>query len=319
MLGHKLPSFYSRRLLLPFPKEDTRKMHLTSKMTSPPVLPGRVVDASDGRHVQICNVDVSPAELLARCRWEGDPARLPRGFASLPRQVTVSELASVDTAPSPTWIPLGIGGSDATAVGIDLFSGAHVLLISGPPGSGRTTAVAAVAHSFRRVGIGVLAVAPANSPLPRMLPDDAGIRVVTGVTVKDSDLREAAAAFGDNRYAIVIDDVNQMTIAVEQDGYMDVPSLLDDSAQFTARGRTALVLATDATPVLNGHMGPQSRLVMGTVNGGGAYVLLTPADRPTALVHNMTFEPDQFFTAPPGRGYLNAGRGPTLLQLATPG
>jgi S-DNA-T family DNA segregation ATPase FtsK/SpoIIIE len=319
MLGHKLPSFYSRRLLLPFPKEETRKMHLTSKMTSPPVLPGRVVDASTGRHAQICDADVSPADLVARCRRDGDPARYARGFASLPSRITVGELVPVDTAPSPTWIPLGVGGPDAGTVGIDFFGGDHVLLVSGPPGSGRTTAAAAIVHSLRRVGVGVLAVAPPSSPLPRLLPDDAGIRVVTGASIKDSDLREAAAAFGENRYAIVVDDINQMIIAVEQEGYMDMPSLLDESAQFTARGRTALVFTTDATPALNGNTSPQSRIVTGTVIGGGAFMLLTPADRHIAMAHSVSFEPDQFFTTPPGRGYLKTGRGPVLLQLATPG
>ncbi|MGK5629282.1 FtsK/SpoIIIE domain-containing protein, partial [Streptomyces sp. URMC 123] len=55
MLNHKLPTFYTRRLLLPFPKEDTRRAHLTSRMTSPPPLPGRAIDAATGRHIQICH------------------------------------------------------------------------------------------------------------------------------------------------------------------------------------------------------------------------------------------------------------------------
>ena len=319
MLIHKLPTFYSRRLLLPFPKEDTRRAQLTSKMASPPVLPGRAIDASTGRHIQICDVDVSPAELVARCRRDGDPTRLPRRFPSLPQRITVDELTSADTAHSPTWIPLGVGGPDAATVGIDLFVGAHVLLVSGPSGSGRTTAAAAVVRGLRRVGIGVLALAPPSSPLPHLLPDDAGVRLVTGVSIKDADLREVAALFGDNPYAVVVDDVSQINVVAEQESFMDVPTLLDESAQLLSRGRVALVITADATPMLNGLLGAASRLVNAAVNGGGAYILLTPGDRSTAVVHRLSLEPDQFFTAPPGRGYFAFGQAPMLMQLAMPG
>jgi len=318
MLTHKLPTFYSRRLLLPFPKEDTRRAHLGAKMASPPVLPGRAIDASTGRHIQICDVDLPPAELIARCHDDVDPALLPRRFPSLPEQVPLDQLVLPDAALSRTWIPLGVGGPDATTLGIDLFAGANVLLVSGPPGSGRTSAAAAVAHGLRRVGIGVLALAPPSSPLPHLLPADAGVRVVTGVSVKDAELREAAADFGDNPYAVVVDDVAQLNVIAEQEGFMDVPTLLDESAQPLSRGRVALVVTADATPMLNGLLGAASRLVNAAVNGGGAYILLTPSDRPTAVAHRLTLEPDQFFTAPPGRGYLSGGHAPVLMQLATP-
>jgi S-DNA-T family DNA segregation ATPase FtsK/SpoIIIE len=256
---------------------------------------------------------------VARSRRDVDPALLPQRFPSLPLQVTVDQVMSADAAPSRTWVPLGVGGADATAVGIDLFAGAHVLLVSGPSGSGRTTAAATMAHALRRVGIGVLAIAPPSSPLPQLLPDDAGVRLMTGVSLKDADLRETAAAFGDNPYAIVVDDVSQVNVMAEQDGFLESPTLLDESAQFSSRGRVAIVVTADATPMLNGMLGAQSRLVNAAVNGGGAYILLTPADRPTALAHNLSLEADQLFTAPPGRGYLAAGRAPMLLQLAMPG
>jgi S-DNA-T family DNA segregation ATPase FtsK/SpoIIIE len=321
MISYKLPTFYSRRLLLPFPKEETRRAHLTSKMASPPPLPGRAVDASTGRHIQICDTALPAADLVARCRRSGDadPALLPRAFPSMPELVTVDQLPPPPVAPSRTWIPLGVGGPDVSTVGIDLFAGAHVLLVSGPSGSGRTTAAAMVANCLRRVGIGVLAVAPPSSPLPRLLPDDAGVRVISGVSIKDVDLRETAAAFGDNPYALVIDDVSQINLVAEQEGFMEAPTLLDECAQLSSRGRAALVLTADATPMLNGLPTPQSRLVNSAVGGGGAYILLTPADRPTAIAHRISLEADQYLTGPPGRGYLSFGQAPMLVQLATLG
>src|SRR6185436_461774 len=110
-----------------------------------------------------------------------------------------------------------------------------------------------------------------------------------------------------------------INLVAEQEGFMEAPTLLDECAQLSARGRAALVLTADATPMLNGLPTPQSRLVNSAVGGGGAYILLTPADRPTAIAHRISLEADQYFTAPPGRGYLSFGQAPMLVQLATSG
>jgi S-DNA-T family DNA segregation ATPase FtsK/SpoIIIE len=53
MLNSRLPQLYSQRLLLPFPKEETRRQHLTSAMISPPVLRGRAIQAGTGHHVLV--------------------------------------------------------------------------------------------------------------------------------------------------------------------------------------------------------------------------------------------------------------------------
>ncbi|MGW8702743.1 FtsK/SpoIIIE domain-containing protein [Streptomyces eurythermus] len=316
MLNHKLPTYYSRRLLLPFPKEETRRAHLTSRMTSPPALPGRAIDAATGRHVQICLPGPLPADLPSRFS-DTDPDRLPRTFPSLPTHITLDELRLPEPPPTPTWIPIGIGGPDHSTIGVDLIEGAHLLLLSGPPGSGRTTALAALAHSLSRAGIGVLALAPPRSPLPALLPDDPGVRLLTGISHKDTDLREAAAAFGDSPYALLLDDADHLTVLPTQQGFTDAPTLLDDIARLSARGRHALALSADATPVLTGFPSPLARL-MNTIVATGNRILLTPDARPVAVAHSVTLEPDQYFTTPAGRGYLATSRSPILLQLATP-
>jgi S-DNA-T family DNA segregation ATPase FtsK/SpoIIIE len=316
MLNHKLPTYYTRRLLLPFPKEDTRRAHLASRMTSPPVLPGRAIDAATGRHLHICRPP-SPADLPDRSD-DIEPGRLPRQFPALPTRITLAELPEPAGPPSPTWIPLGIGGPDHTTIGVDLISGPHLLLLSGPSGSGRSTAAAALARSLRRAGIGVLAIAPPRSPLPHLLPGDPGVRLMTGVSHKDSDLRDAAAAFGDNPYTVVLDDADNITVLPTQQGFTDSPTLLDEIARPSARGRHALVLTADAGPVLNGFPSPLARLI-NTIVATGHRILLTPAGRPTAVAHSFALESDQYFTRPPGRGYLAAGHAPIMLQLAMGG
>lgn len=284
--------------------------------------PARPARARDRRSYGTPRADLparsAPADLTSRFTGV-DPTRLPRRFPALPTRITLGELCLPEPPPSPTWIPLGLGGPDHGTVGIDLIEGAHLLLLSGPPGSGRTTATAALAHSLRRAGIGVLALAPPRSPLPALLPDDPGVRVLTGVSHKDADLREAAEAFGDGPFALLLDDADHITVLPTQQGFADASTLLDEIARLSARGRRALVLSADATPVPTGFPGPPARLI-NTVVATGHRLLLAPAGRTTAAAHGITLEPDQYFTAPPGRGYLTAGgRTPVLVQLALPG
>ncbi|MCG5436394.1 FtsK/SpoIIIE domain-containing protein [Micromonospora foliorum] len=321
MLTHRLPTLYNRRLLLPFPKEETRRMQLQTGMASPPVLPGRAIDAGSGRHVQVC-LPARPASDLAAEAHDSPPHRLPRRFPSLPTRVDLAALGSGPTVTADsnqsTWVPLGIGGPDATTIGIDLFeAGPHLLLISGAGGTGRTTAAATVVCALRRRGIGVLAVAPLQSPLPTLLPDDTGLRVLTGVTIKDTDLREAVAAFGDEPYAVVVDDVDRITVLPTEQGFASSPTLLDDIIHPGARGQRALVVTADATPLLTGFPSPLTRLV-NAIMMAGARLVLAPNGRPAAVAHNITLESDQFLTGPPGRGYLSAGRTPVLVQVAAP-
>ncbi|MEV0704672.1 FtsK/SpoIIIE domain-containing protein [Saccharopolyspora sp. NPDC050389] len=313
MLDHKLPALYSRRLLLPFPKEETRRMHLPAAMTSPPSLPGRAVDAATGLHVQIC-LPVRGNEIR-----DLDPVRAPKQFPPIPARVPLSGLTLPDPLPSSTWIPLGVGGADNATIGLDLFHGRHhLLLVSGPAESGKTTAAAAVAESLRRAGIGVLAVSPPRSPLARTLPDDPGIRVLTDVTIADTRLREEAETFGDEPYAVVLDDADHVTILPTQQGFADSPTLLDDISHPGARGRRALVLTVDATPVLGGFPSPLARLI-NAIMSAGARIVLTPAGRTVSVAHNLALEADQYLSGPPGRGYLATGREPVALHFASPG
>ncbi|MFD0788244.1 hypothetical protein ACFQZ8_30395, partial [Micromonospora azadirachtae] len=176
---------------------------------------------------------------------------------------------------------------------------------------------AVVAHGLRRLDVGVLVVAPPRSPLPLLLPEDPGVRVLTGTAVKDSELREVATSFGDGRYVVIVDDVDQLAVLATEQGFSSTPTLLEEVAQPTARGGRALVLTADARPVLTGFPGPSARLI-NTALTTGHRLLLTPEDRATALAHNVPLDPDQYFTDPPGRGYLVTGRTPTLLQVAVP-
>ncbi|WP_336212103.1 FtsK/SpoIIIE domain-containing protein [Nonomuraea sp. LPB2021202275-12-8] len=302
MLRGKTPDLFSQRLFLPFPREETRRSHLTSGMVSPPILPGRAIEAATGLHVQVClpppdppSVRVPPATPLAR------------PFPPLP--VTIAQ-DLMDRTPG---LPIGVGGPDVSTVALDLWdAGPHLMLVSGPPGSGRTNAALVLATGLLRSGVPVLALAPPRSPLARSLP---GARTLTGTSFTDADLREAAASFDGDRFAIVVDDFDQLTVTPSEKNFETLPTLLQEITAMSELGRKALVLCGDALPVLEG----QRRSLSGVVSEilrSGMRLLLTPPSRVVAREHGIALEPDQYFTGPPGRGYLAGARRLDLIQLA---
>lgn len=317
MMRSQTPDLYSRQVLLPFPKEETRRASLPSGRTSPPILPGRAIEAGSGLHLQIAMPGRSVTDLAAQgLPHQGLAAQgLPHQFPPLPAVVGADAL-EVPEPPSSTWFAVGVGGSDVKPVGVDLFDAdPHLVLVTGPSGSGRTTAAAAFAAGLRRAGVGVLAVAPPRSPLRRLLPDDPGVRLVTGTQVKDADLRDAVSFFGEGRYAVILDDCEQITVTPSEDGFVTAPTLLEEIASPAAIGRQALVLCGDAGPILSSQRRSLLRVVQEVLTEG-TRILLSPTHGFSARELGFQLEADQFFAGPPGRGYLGSGRTSELVQLA---
>ena len=322
LLTGKVPALCNQRLLLPFPNEDARRAHVRGGMALPPSILGRAIDASTGRHVQICQPETSAAEVVAgvlasQAPGVLDAAGMPRQFPSLPSQISVADLVLPQPLRSKSWIPLGVGGPDTATIGVDLFDvGPHLLLISGPPRSGRTTAIATLARLLSWNGIGVLALAPPQSPLGQMVADEEDIKVVTAVSIEDSALREAAESFADRRYAVLLDDADRITVQAEKQGFSEGPTLLDDIAPQGEFGRRALIIAGNASPIISGNRRSLAKVTK-EILMSGTCLLLAPAKRADARELGMNLEPDQYFTRPAGRGYLATVPSPTLVQLAT--
>ena len=310
MMNGKLPGLYSRRMLLPFPKEEVRRGHLASGMVSPPVLPGRGIDAGSGAHVHVCRPVASPAELVAAA---GRPAGLlpPVPVAAglgVPRHDPAARspaVADLDPdrrrrargrrrRPRPVrrgtrWRarvrPVRIGSLDR-----------------------RSNRCQGTAPGRRR------RARPRDPPLApaRDAAHRRGIRVVTGTTVKDADLRDTVTAFDEVR--ALVDDCEQITVVPSEEGFMEAPLLLQDIAGPGALGRQALVLVGDAQPIVSGQRRSLMRVVT-EVMTAGTRILLTPMSNPVARELGFTLEGDQFFAGPPGRGYLTAGRALHLIHF----
>lgn len=94
-------------------------------------------------------------------------SRRPPRVLSLPRQVSFTEAYEKvpEAGRRPLWGLLGIGGDELAAVGVDFAADAPSFLISGPPGSGRSTALTTLAVSLLAGGTRVVALTPRESPL----------------------------------------------------------------------------------------------------------------------------------------------------------
>ena len=321
LLTGKVPALCNQRLLLHFPNEDIRRAQLRGGMTLPPSVAGRAIDGATGHHVQVCEPDASAADVVAKAAaWQEsadlDPARLPRPFPSLPAKITVGELTFPEPLPSRLWVPLGVGGPDITTIGADFFGGdPHLMLIAGPPGTGRSTAIATLGRLLSWNGIDVLAIAPPQSPLADMLANEENVTMLTAMSIEDAALREAAAPFGERRYAVLLDDADKITIQATKQGFNDAPTLLDEIIRPDALGRRALIMAGDATPILSGSRRSLQK-VTSEIMMSGTRLLLNPAKRADARDFKLSLEPDQYFSGLPGRGYLASTGAARLIQLA---
>jgi S-DNA-T family DNA segregation ATPase FtsK/SpoIIIE len=317
MLTGRLPDLYSRRVLLAFPDERTRRANLPQGWPSPPPLVGRGIEASTGLHLQVTPPRRSAVELLPNAPYVPSEDRLLRQFPSLPTRITVRELCLPDPIPSPTWIPIGVGGPDVETVGLDLFGlDPHLLLVSGPGGSGRSTAAATIVKGLSAVGIGVLVVAPPTSPLHRWLPP--GVPALRATALSDAELRAAAAALEGSRYTLVVDDVEQIKVTPSKVDFLDGPTLLEDIAEPGSAGHRALVLCGNAGPILDGTLrNYTAERVLPTIVTNGVRIALNPTSAFAAKQLGLALERDQLLPALPGRGYASIGLINVLHLLAT--
>lgn len=127
--------------------------------------PGRGVLLPLGLEVQV--VRAEPYAACARTRWSGQGTEIAR-IRALPDYVPASDL--------PTSVPgvihLGRGGEDGRCVDWDLSTLGHVVLIAGPPHSGRSTIAATIAATLAAPGggAGVAAAAPCVILADRLSP-----------------------------------------------------------------------------------------------------------------------------------------------------
>ena len=227
------------------------------------------------------------------------PPRAP-ALPELPDLITVDELGD---PPGRLRIPIGVADLSLETRSVDLERG-H-LVVAGPPGSGRTNALALVATSLQQAkgDIRLAALGAMASPLAdRPLWDMAAFE-----RKKQGPLLEEIASF------VATNDSGDVQIVV----FVDEASDIDDQAARALEGLISLdavrfVVALDAAVLARGFSG-----WIGALRRNRSLLILQPESRSEVeqLANvKVRFRPAQEF--PPGRGVLIGGRTWDLVHLA---
>jgi S-DNA-T family DNA segregation ATPase FtsK/SpoIIIE len=154
-----------------------------------------------------------------------DPSDAPHRIDPLPAEITSIELAALRGGPAPGRsgvCTLGVSGDHLAPVDLDLTACCNSLLISGPPMSGRSTALLAIARSLR--GFRRAVICPRPSPL-RELED-----------VLLLDPADLAQTLPEEPIALIVDDAELVADAVVLEEF--VRRLRDTGSIAIAAGTT---------------------------------------------------------------------------------
>jgi DNA segregation ATPase FtsK/SpoIIIE, S-DNA-T family len=134
----------------------------------PDLPPGRGIHLPTGQLVQVAlpaGGDLAASVAVAAARWpEPPPARRAPRVGTLPDGVPVAALPAAEVGAGRWRLPVGIGDRRLTTAWLPVDDGDPVL-VAGPPRSGRSTTLAALAHVAAEADIAVTAVAGRRSPL----------------------------------------------------------------------------------------------------------------------------------------------------------
>jgi S-DNA-T family DNA segregation ATPase FtsK/SpoIIIE len=290
--GGRLAAVARQRIVLPLPdRADYAVAGIPARAVPEFRPPGRALIGEDALECQL----VLPRRLSA-AQASGQPFRPPIRIAELPADPILPLPATSEASPTPGVLPLplGPGGDEGAPVVVDLFRTGG-LLVTGSPGSGRSTALDAFAHHLRAAGARVLrlghVVSTADAAevmdLPCLDPTD------------DAGLREWVAELDGNPGVVVADDVGT---PLESTALGALPPL---------GLRSGLVLIATAAPgQLSGHyQGPIAALRRARTG-----LLLCPGPGDADLLGVRL--PRLPLPVRPGSGWLVAGSVMDRVQVA---
>ncbi|MEU5976547.1 FtsK/SpoIIIE domain-containing protein [Streptomyces sp. NPDC047315] len=132
----------------------------------------------------------------------------PAKVLTLPREVSFTDAYDRldDARRRPLWGLLGIGGDELDPLGVDFAADAPSFLISGPPGTGRSTALASLAVSLLASGTRVVVLTPRESPL-RALARHPQVTVLDHPDPLEDEVRAALEA-GGGPAVVMVDDAD---------------------------------------------------------------------------------------------------------------
>jgi S-DNA-T family DNA segregation ATPase FtsK/SpoIIIE len=324
--GHRLAGAVATRLVLRQAEADQVSAFGLHPREVPRLMPpGRAVAVPGAVELQLALLEPDPegaaqtaaverlGARLAR-HWDGlDPASAPHRVDPLPETITAGELAGLRVAErpdGPAVCTIGAGGDHLAPVDLDIADAGSTLLISGPPRSGRSSSLAAIATSLAGRATGrlpLIAVCPRPSPL-RDLAGLPGVADVVYGPDLGRDLEDALQAV-DGPVAVVVDDAE--LLADDR-----AAGRLEHLAR-TARDEGGVVVAAGTTEDL---LVQRYRGWLPMIRRSRCGVLLNPASHVDGEVFDLRLPRSTCGGWPPGRGLL-VWRGevtPIQVPLADP-
>ncbi len=304
-----IASTVQRRLVLRMASDDDYMLLGVAKdvlnAASPP---GRGV--MEGNEVQVAiiggsaNLAVQARKLsaLGESMSEHGVVRAPR-IGRLPSQVSLSELPARDERGA---VVVGVDDETLGCAGIDAKG---TLLLAGPPGSGRSTALVTIAQAVRRArpGVRVAHFAPRRTSL-------AGLRVFDTSLASPDDVADAARqlteAVDNGRVApgqlvVVIESLADLCGTVAE-------SALDTLVRTCVRAEQFVVGESESSTW------GQAYALSPPFKAGRRGLLLVPGDMEGDALLGTPLGRFKRAEFPPGRGFLVAGGRARKVQVAIP-
>jgi S-DNA-T family DNA segregation ATPase FtsK/SpoIIIE len=314
LLGGRVGTLTENKLVFRLAdKGDFSLIGIPARSVPDALPPGRAYRAVGGHQLQVATLDRDPSGAAQAAALEaiGAQARgrdgeltvsqLPFGVDVLPSRISFDEAWQLRVGEGgPLRGVVAVGGDRLAALGPDLDTGVPAFVIAGPPRSGRSTALRAIAESYLRIGTRVLVVAPRSSPVREAYTGAPGpVAVLTGQDLAAEDLKEALLERGP--LVVVIDDAELLR---DCSASADLTAIL----RRQLGEQVGLVLAGDADSICAGFSGWQVEarkarrgLLLSPQN-------LTDADLIGARLSRASIgQPIQ-----PGRGLLHLGTGETV-------
>ena len=193
--------------------------------------PGRAIRASDRRELQVARFaggdEAAAVQALAAAAKAPDPDRAPAVIGSLPAVVSAAGLpVSAEESHNRIVLRFALGDLGLAPVGFALHDGEHALVL-GPPGSGRTSALAAIGAAAgplaavvadeptdlsRRLGLAPVPVAEVEGLVPAAEADGLALdnRARRGESEDRHDRPEGLVPLGQPRRVLLVDDADRV-------------------------------------------------------------------------------------------------------------
>ncbi|MEQ1785442.1 MAG: FtsK/SpoIIIE domain-containing protein [Acidimicrobiales bacterium] len=310
-LQSRVASAFDTKLILRLNERDDYSLaDLVARRMPTDLPPGRCFRPVSGREAQIALLggdDSGRAQAaaleqmgaaLGAMAAEAPMGERPLTLDALPSEIDLSRCVAMaldhPSGPGDRRVVLGVGGDVLAAAVVDLRDHGPAFIVAGPPRSGRSTALLAVARGLVAQGTKVVAVCPRRSRLMELDHPDSLVQIITGQQALEGQLDDAF----DPDAVVIVDDAELVRA--------DSPLLGRLAGLGSASGSIVIAGATEELRTAFGFVSEARKSRAG--------LLLCPQRPFDGQVLGLARPPT--IAGPPGRGLLVLNGDTLLVQVA---